>query len=102
MESSSGPDMKQKALPSFKLTCAAWPKASLAGGLVQRIEIVEELLFGQLFLGEAPLGLVMGVDEVLHGRSPWLGGWQQVMYMHDMGQMFMGFGSLGHVSPPIG
>src|SRR5215468_7842361 len=27
MESSSGPDMKQKALPSFKLTCAAWPKA---------------------------------------------------------------------------
>src|SRR6478735_10313876 len=25
MESSPGPDMKQKALPSFKLTCAAWP-----------------------------------------------------------------------------
>src|SRR5262245_63049766 len=48
--------------------------AELVGGLVQRIEIVEELLFGQLFFGEAPLGLVMGVDEVLHGRSPWLGG----------------------------
>jgi hypothetical protein len=32
--------------------------AELAGGLVQRIEIVEELLFGQLFFGEAPLGLV--------------------------------------------
>src|SRR5262245_34626741 len=46
--------------------------AELVGGLVQRIEIVEELLFGQFLFGEAPLGLVMGVDEVLHGCSPWL------------------------------
>jgi hypothetical protein len=31
--------------------------AELAGGLVQRIEIVEELLFGQLFFGKLPLVL---------------------------------------------
>jgi hypothetical protein len=43
--------------------------AELVGGLVQRIEIVEELLLGQLFFGEAPLGFVMGVNEVLHDRS---------------------------------
>ena len=74
--------------------------AELVGRLVQRVEIVEELLFRQLFLGEAPFGLVMGVDEVLRGRSPWLTGGRKVVYMHDIGQMCMG--SLGYVSPPIG
>jgi hypothetical protein len=72
--------------------------AELIGGLVQRIEIVEELLFGQLFFGEAPLGLVMGVDEVLHDRSPWLGGGSKVMYMHDICQMFMGLRISGAMS----
>ena len=37
--------------------CGVAEGAELAGGLVQRIEIVEELLFGQLFFGEAPLVL---------------------------------------------
>ena len=37
-----------------------------SAGLLQRVELVEELLFGQFFLGEAALGLVMGVNEVLH------------------------------------
>jgi hypothetical protein len=46
--------------------------AELVGRLVQRVEILEELLFGQLFLREAPFGLFMGVDKLLHSCSPWL------------------------------
>ena len=38
---------------------------SFAGPL-QRVELVEELLFSQFFLGEAAPGLVMGVNEILH------------------------------------
>jgi hypothetical protein len=63
--------MKQKALPSYKFTWAAWPKApNWSEAWSSASKIVEELLFSQLFFGKAPFGLVMGVDEVLHGRSP--------------------------------
>jgi hypothetical protein len=44
--------------------------AELVGSLVQRIEIVEELLFGQLFFGEAPLVNVKNTgSEPLRSRS---------------------------------
>ena len=38
----------------------------LHSGLLQCVKLIEELLFGQLFYGEAAFGLVMGVYEVLH------------------------------------
>jgi hypothetical protein len=44
--------MKQKALPSFRLTCAAWPKAPSFSAAASSVE--------------SALALVVGVDEVLH------------------------------------
>jgi hypothetical protein len=63
--------MKQKALPSFRLTCAAWAESpELLGGRLERGELLEELLFRQHLRRESALALVMGVDEVLHADSP--------------------------------
>src|SRR5262245_44719092 len=53
--------------------------AELARGLLERVELREELLLGELLRRKAALALVVGVDEVLHGRSFSC----CIVYMHD-------------------
>ena len=51
--------------------CRMSDHIELVSGFVQGIELSEELLFGQLLVGEATFGFVVGVNEVFHGVSPW-------------------------------
>src|SRR5262245_11861803 len=45
-------------------------RAKALGGLVERVELLEELLLAEFLLREAALGLVVGVDEVFHLDAP--------------------------------
>src|SRR6516225_8021157 len=44
--------------------------AKLLGGLLERGELIEELLLGELLLWETAFVLVVGVDEVFHVDAP--------------------------------
>src|SRR6476660_91824 len=92
MESSSGPDMKQKALPSFKLTCSAWPKApNWPAALSSASKLSKNCCSVSSSLGKLPLVLSWVSMKYFTVVLPWLGGGSKVMYMHDIWQMFMGF-----------
>src|SRR5262245_51727970 len=45
-------------------------RAKALGGLLERVELLEELLLAEFLLREAALGLVVGVDEVFHVDAP--------------------------------
>src|SRR5262245_30725250 len=45
-------------------------RAEALGGLLERVELLEELLLAELLLREAAFGLVVGVDEVFHVDAP--------------------------------
>src|SRR5215831_11617647 len=49
----------------------------------QRVELLQERLFREDALRETALGLVVGVDEVFHGETPWLMPYSFV-YIHDL------------------
>src|SRR5262249_49863043 len=99
MESSSGPDMKQKALPSFKLTCAAWPKApNWSAALSSASKLSKNCCSVSSSLGKLPLVLswvsMKYFTVILLGSS-------RGVYAR-LGRCLWDSGSLGHVSPPIG
>jgi hypothetical protein len=64
--SASGPDEAERLTILEIDVGGVTDHVELFAGLLQRVELIEELLFSQFFLGEAALGLVMGVNEVLH------------------------------------
>src|SRR5215471_12154313 len=49
----------------------------------QRVELIQERLFREDTFGETALRLVVGVDEVFHGETPWLVTYSFV-YIHDL------------------
>src|SRR5262252_1517514 len=62
----------------------------------QRVELLQELLFREDALGETALRLVVGVDEVFHGGTPWLMTYSFV-YIHDLRYTHTSSYHLAHV-----
>jgi len=67
MDSSSGPDMKQNALPSSKLTWAACPMTrNSSPAFSSESKLSEELFLREHLCREAALRFVVRVDEIFH------------------------------------
>src|SRR5262245_58060595 len=62
----------------------------------QRVELIQERLFREDTFGETALRLVVGVDEVLHGATPWLVAYSFV-YIHDLRYIHTSSYHLAHV-----